>query len=323
MINPESLSEPWRRITSADSIALVCHIRPDGDTLGSSLALAHVLREMGKHVEVLCQDGVPDNYHFIPESKMVTAKPRSSHFDLCIIVDSAWPSRVGDLEGFVTSCPTSACIDHHVPGEIFGDIRVVDSEYSSTAEIVYDLMAANHAPMDETVAKQLLTGLIADTGAFRFENTSSHTFLVAAKLTKMGANASEIATCVYYTKPMRSLQLLGRALASLKTTDAGKIAWATISRADLEELGATDADTDGIVNHVSSVDGPLVCLLFREIGDEVRVSLRSRHGVDVNRIANAFGGGGHAAAAGCTVNATLDHAIEQVVQEVRKWTESY
>ncbi len=324
MMNPESLSEPWRRIKAANTIALACHIRPDGDTLGSALALAHVLRAMGKQVEVLCQDGVPANYQFIPEWETVTKLPKGSDFDLCVIVDCGWPSRVGDLADFVTSCRSTACIDHHVPGEIFGDIRVVDTEYSSTAEVMYDILAANHAPMDEVVAKQLLTGLIADTGAFRFANTTSHTFLVAAKLAKLGANASEIATNVYYTKPMRSLHLLGRALASLKMSEDGKIAWASISRRDLDELAATDADTDGIVNHVSSVEGPLVCMLFRETGAaETRVSLRSRHGIDVNKIANVFDGGGHEAAAGCTLNTSLDDAREQVLQEVLKWTESY
>lgn len=319
----ESFISGWKSLLQANSIVIGCHQRPDGDTLGSSLGLAHILRSMGKDVTVLSADGVPENYRFIPESETILASTYRRDFDLGILVDSESENRVGSAIEPILQANQTACIDHHIPDGEFGNIRIVDHSSASTAELIVELLEANDVEIDITAASQLLTGLIADTGAFRFANTSPRTFEIAARLTSLGADPSYISKQVFDCRPLHAIKLLGRALNSINTDAGGNIAWASISRNDLDELGAGDADTDSIVNYVGMVRGVQVYILFREIEpDSIRVSLRSRNGVDVNKVARAFDGGGHSAASGCTVNAPLNKAINQVIDEVKRWMES-
>lgn len=317
------LKSEWAAIISGNSFVLACHQRPDGDTLGSALGLAHVLRNMGKEVLVIAEDGIPENYRFVPESDLVVRSTDKRGFDVGLIIDSESPRRVGSAADVILSAKKTGCIDHHIPHTEFGEIRVVDHKASSTAEVVVGFLDANDVEIDKTAATQFLTGLISDTGAFRFANTMPKTFHIAARLTDAGAQPSIIAREVYDSKPLRATKLLGKALCALEMDESGFVVWATITKADMDSLGATDADTDSIVNQVSAVKGPKVAILFREIkANTVRISLRSRDGIDVNRIARVFGGGGHAAAAGCTVEAPIAEAEKKVVDEVLKWTES-
>ena len=207
------LKKAWAQFDRAHSFVLACHQRPDGDALGAALALAHVLRQRGKDVVVLSEDSVPDNYRFIPESEMVVAKTNRRDFDVGVLVDCEGIARCGTAADAVLSAKTTACVDHHIPEGEFGDVRVVDRRASSTAEVVVELLDANGVQIDKTAATQLLTGLIADTGAFRFANTSPRTFHTAARLADLGADASIIAREVYDSRPLRAVKLLGRALS--------------------------------------------------------------------------------------------------------------
>ena len=323
MTRENLLRKAWAQFDKAHSFVLACHQRPDGDTLGAALALAHVLRATGKDAVVVSEDAVPDNYRFIPESETVLTATDRRDFDVGILVDCEGIARCGTAADAVVSAELTACVDHHVPEGKFGDIRIVDRRASSTSEVVVELLDANGIQIDETAATQLLTGLIADTGAFRFANTAPRTFHTAARLTDLGAEPSIIAREVYDNRPLRAVKLLGRALSSIETDDDGSVVWASITKRDLEELGATDIDTESIINHIRAVRGPKVAVLFREIEpDSIRVSLRSRDGIDVNEVAKVFGGGGHVAAAGCTVNRSLDDAKRLVIEEVVRWMAS-
>jgi phosphoesterase RecJ-like protein len=323
MIAASLLKDAWVALDAAGSIVLACHQRPDGDTLGSALAVAHALRARGKDVVVLSEDGVPENYVFIPESDTIAAATDRRDFDIGMLVDCEGIERAGTAADAVTSAKTTGCVDHHVPDGEFGGIRVVDTSASSTAEVVVDLLDANVVEIDQVCATQLLTGLIADTGAFRFANTSPRTFHTAARLTDLGADPSAIAREVYDTRPLHAMRLLGRALCSVETTADGRVAWAVITKSDLDELGATDADTDSIINYVRMARGASVAILLREVEPHsIRISLRSRDGIDVNQVARAFGGGGHVAAAGCTIDAPLEEARRRMLDEVRRWMES-
>lgn len=323
MKKTELLKQAWSKLLQYDSFVLACHVRPDGDTLGSALGLAHALRKFGKDVLVISPDGVPNNYTFIPESDTIVTHTDRRNFDVGMLVDSEGLKRIGSAAEVIESARVKACVDHHVPNGQFGEIRVVDHTLSSTAELVVELLDANNVEIDTNCATQLLAGLIGDTGAFRFANTTSKTFSIAARLTELGAEPWHIAREIYDSRPLRSVKLLGRALSSLETSPNCKVIWATIKRSDLDDLNCTDADTESIVNQVAGVKGPKVAILFRETQPGViRVSLRSRDGVDVDKIAREFGGGGHLAAAGCTVSAPLDEAKRRVIEEVLKWTES-
>ncbi|MCL4498679.1 MAG: bifunctional oligoribonuclease/PAP phosphatase NrnA [Chloroflexi bacterium] len=318
-----SLKKAWERMVAANSFAITCHERPDGDALGSILALGHALRAVGKDVTIISSDGVPENYTFIPESDTIATTTNRRNFDFGIIVDCAAPSRTGPVAEIIESAGAKVVIDHHIPEGDFGDIRIINTDASASAQVILQLLDAGGAPIDKTAASQLLTGLIADTGGFRFANTNTQAFEDAARLVRLGAEPSRIYREVYDNRPLRAVKLLGRALDSIQMDERGFVAWATVTRNDMDELGATDTDTDSIVNHVVAVKGPKVVLLFREVKpDSIRISLRSRDGVDVNQIGRVFGGGGHAAAAGCTLDTSLKQAQEAVIAEVLKWMES-
>ena len=192
---------------------------------------------------------------------------------------------------------------------------------AATAELVWLLVLAlgklwDRNLADKAVADCLMTGLITDTGSFRFLNVTPRTFLLAARLQRLGAIPAPITELVFENKSYASIKLLGRALDSLQRTADGRVAWAHVSAQDFADLDAADADTEGIVNHVRAVEGVQVGILFREVpGKKVRISLRARDGADVNRIANAFGGGGHKLAAGCSAEPPLADVELAVVSE--------
>lgn len=322
MSQKQNLRQAWETLIEEQSFVIGCHQRPDGDVLGSALALARVLRGLGKDVVVVCDDEVPENYTFFPGWETVVRGTERRDFDFGVLVDSESPKRVGTAAEPLTSARRKACIDHHVPNGQFGEVRVVDTSASATAVLVYELFEANELDMDKETATLLMAGLIADTGGFRFGNTDVRSLEIAAKLARLGAEPSTIYRSIFDSKPIRAAKLLGRALSSMQMDSSGRLIWAEITQKDLAELGATDADTDSVVNHIGAVKGPQVAILFRETKpNAIRTSLRSRGGYDVDRVAREFGGGGHKAAAGCTVEASLEDAKKMVVDEVLKWME--
>ena len=322
-MNQSSLKDAWAELTAYSSYVLACHIKPDGDCLGAALALGRALRSLGKDVTVICQDPVPENYRFLPESDTIVQGSVRRDFDVGVLIDSDQPSRVGNVAEIIASCATTARIDHHLTQEGFGDIKIVQTDISSTSELITELFYANEVSIDSSVACMLLTGIIFDTGAFKYSSASSRTFEIVSQLMTAGARPANIIRSIFESKPLRAAKLLGRALSSMRATEDGVIVWAQITVADFRELGVDDNNTEGIVNTVAAISGPRVVMLLRETEPgTVRVSLRSRDQFDVNKIAVAFGGGGHAVASGCTIQAGLDKARELLIAEVRRWMAS-
>jgi phosphoesterase RecJ-like protein len=307
----------------AQRIALAAHINPDGDTLGCILALGHALRALGKDATLLSADGVPDIYGWLPGAERIQTGTERRDFDLAVVCDAGALERVGrSVMPIVQSAPMLLDIDHHVTdGTAFGQIRVLDATAAATAELVWKVILAlgrltGRDLATPDVAECLMTALITDTGSFRYPNVTPDTFALAARLRALGAQPAVINELVFENRSFASLKLLGRALDSLQTTPDGQVAWAVVTAADFVEFAATDADTEGIVNHVRAVKTAMVGILFREIpGGKVRISLRAREGADVNRIANVFGGGGHRLAAGCSLEPPLEEAVRLVVAE--------
>ncbi len=309
-------------ISAAQNIVLAGHVNPDGDTLGCVLALAHVLRQAGKDVVAISSDGVPDIYRWMPGTDHIVRGTERRDFDLAIVCDAGALERIGrSVVPAIESAPKMIDIDHHVADGVFGDIRILDVTAAATAELIWLLIQAlsrawGRELADKAVAECLMTGLITDTGSFRFLNVTPRTFLLAARLQKLGAIPAPITELVFENKSFASIKLLGRALDSVQRTADGRVAWAHVRAEDFAALDATDADTEGIVNHVRAINGVQVGILFREVpGMKVRISLRARDGADVNRIANAFGGGGHKLAAGCSVAPPLADVEQAVVTE--------
>ena len=210
-------------------------------------------------------------------------------------------------------------IDHHVTAGAFGDVRVLDASAASTAEIVYALLQTLGTPITPDIATCLFTGIITDTGSFRFQNVTPNTLRVAAKLLEAGAPPAHISENVFDNRTFAATRLLGAALAALSQTPDGQVVWTRITAQDFRTLGATDQDTEGVVNYVRGVRGAEVGILFREMeSGPIRVSLRARESVNVAEIAARFGGGGHRMASGCTLNMPLAEAEEAIVKAVRE-----
>ncbi|MEP6756121.1 MAG: bifunctional oligoribonuclease/PAP phosphatase NrnA [Chthonomonadales bacterium] len=306
-----------RAIRAANRIVLASHVNPDGDTLGSSLALAFALRSLGKMAIPLSHDGVPEILKWMPGVETVETETSLRDFDLAIVCDTGTTDRIGQSKEAILSAPVSICIDHHVTEGEFGQIRIVDSKSSSTGELMFDLIQALEVELTPDMANCLLCAIITDTGSFRYMNVTPRTFEIAAALMSAGASPAEISELVFENRSLASVKLLGRALESLKTAADGRVAWAHVSAKDFEELNATDEETEGIVNHVRAVRTAHVGVLFRETPNKkIRISLRSRPGFDVNQVANMFGGGGHHLAAGCSQEPPLETAEETVIAEI-------
>ncbi len=313
--SPKALAEAAQAIRESKTIVLACHVNPDGDALGSLLSLALALKPLGKEVTCLSEDGVPDILRFLPGSDLILRSTDIPSFDLALVVDSGELSRVGEqVRPMVSRAKRAVNIDHHVVAGTFGDVRVLDSGSASTAEIIYDLLQTLQIPLTPEIATCLFTGIITDTGSFRFQNVKPGTLRVAALLVEAGASPPVISENVFENKTFAGTRLLGHALSSLSQSPDGRVVWAHITAADFRSLGAIDAETEGVVNYVRGIRGAEVGLLFREMDNgRIRVSLRSRESVNVAELAQEFGGGGHRMASGCTLNVPLPEAEKVLV----------
>ena len=323
---PNGLTQPLfdaaAAIHESQTIVLACHVNPDGDALGSMLGLALALKPLGKTVTCLSEDGVPALLSFLPGAELVRQTTDQPEFDLALVVDSGDLPRVGStVQPLIGRAKQVVDIDHHVTSGAFGDIRVLDARAASTAEIVYALLLTLQVPITPEIATCLFTGILTDTGSFRFQNVTPNTLTVAAALLEAGAPPAFISEHVFENRTFAATQLLGCALASLQRTPGGKIVWAHITAANFADTHATDQDTEGIVSYVRGVQNAEVGILFREMaGGGVRVSLRSRDTVNVAEVAEQFGGGGHKMASGCTVNLPLAAAEKSVIDAVLRST---
>ena len=310
--DPIILRQAADAILNADSITLACHINPDGDALGSMLALALGLETAGKKVVRLCQDAVPLSYRFMPGSNLVARQPPAGWTpQVAVGLDCDAEHRLGKIAPFVVGAPCVVDLDHHTGSGPFGHIRVLDSEASSTAQVVYELLPYLGFELSHDIATCLLAGIIFDTGAFRFSNTSAATFEAAATLVNAGADPDLIHQAMFDNRPFSNVKLLGRALTNALSD--GSIAWSALTRKDFRETGAEETETEGVVNNLMAIRNIRAAALFRETAHGIKVSLRSRDGIDVAEIARHFGGGGHVKASGCTVQKPMAEAMAEVL----------
>lgn len=308
-------------IMEGKNFLIMGHVNPDGDSLGCMCALGLALRSLGKSAEMVSPDGVPELYKFLPGSTRILKEvPPNWMFDAAIIVDCEGLDRLGNMAEILESCCNILEIDHHPGGKRGSASCLVDSSAASCGEILFEFLREIGVEITPDIADCLLTAIVTDTGSFRFSNVKSSTLHAAASLLEAGSSISKIAHKVYETRSLASVRLLGSVLSTLRTTANGRIAYASITRDQMALSQAVEAEAEGIVNYVRSVRGAKVGMLFREEENgNTRVSLRSKDGTDISQIARMFGGGGHKAAAGCTVDRPMTEAIDLVVDATRKW----
>lgn len=301
---------------------LLLHVRPDGDSIGSSLALARSLARLGKEAVVVRADDLPDNLRFLPGADAIRPwQEVDGAFDAAVFIDCGDLGRIGDARRLLGGCRHILNIDHHLSNARFGDLNYLEPEAAAAAEITYELIHDLGAELDLETAVALYVALVTDTGSFQYESTSPRTHRIAAALLEAGVRPAEVAEAVWGSRSERSLRLLGMALATLRVEPFphGNLAWLEVTRRAMVAAGAAALDTEGFVNMAREVEGVELAVLFIEEGEEeVKVSFRSSRWLDVSRFAALFGGGGHARAAGCNLRGALAAVREDVLTKARE-----
>lgn len=299
------------------------HLSPDGDALGSALALSLALDGMGVQNEVLCHHEPPANLRFLPGVARVRQRPKQDKHDLGVILDLDSTERLGDTGPYFERCPRLVVIDHHVPHEAPGDLRIVDTQAAATAMILARLFFELEVKITPDIATCLLTGIVTDTGSFRFRNTSPESLHISALLLERGGNINLVSEEIFQRKPLSSARLLGSLLEDFILECDGRLCWGALRLQDFEAAQATDEDTEGFVNELLSIETVQIAAIFREPKPhKIRVSLRSRGDYDVASVAREFGGGGHRNAAGCSFDLYLDEVVHMLIPRLRKCLES-
>ncbi len=312
-----------REVRAAKGVIVGTHLNPDGDAVGSALAVSFVLDQLEVEHEIVCADPPPYYLKFLPGSEKFKQKPDSDGHSLAILVDLEATNRLGNAGKYFEGTPRTLVIDHHIPNEEPGDVRIVFPESPATCSILRDLFADSEIEITPQVADCLLTGILTDTGNFRFPNTDSHSLHAAGYLLEKGANLAKITQEVYMRKERPAVDLTAHAIMRMKTHCDGRLAWATLPLSLFEELHATDQHTEGVVNELLSVKGVQIAAILREARPgKVRGSLRSLGKIDVAAVAREFGGGGHMNAAGITYDGSLEEAEDALVDALMRCLES-
>lgn len=309
-------------ICEKQRFALTAHANPDGDALGSLLALSLALKFLQKEVSVLLVDPVPHLYRYLPGIDTVTP-PRENEdtirYDLLISLDSSDAERIAAVRTQLSSQIPVLNIDHHVSNTLFGEYNYI-RDAAATGEIIFDLLREMQVAMTPDIATCLYTAIITDCGFFKYSNTTSHTHRITAELLDQGVRP-DVVSDLLETKTIHNLKLLLTVLNTLETVHNGEIALLTLRASDLHHVG--DENTEGFINYARYLEGVEVAIMLKEIDpSSVKVSMRSRSRIDVSRIALSFGGGGHKRAAGCTVLGTLSEVKKKVLQVVQQqWSD--
>jgi phosphoesterase RecJ-like protein len=306
-------------VRAGRSFLISTHQNPEGDAIGSVLALGLALKGLGKAARILTQDPTPEVLSFLPGAREILHQaPQENWFDIAFALDCGDRARLGEEFNKVKGIGKIINLDHHVSNSHFGEINFVAPRASSTAEIIHDLLRILPAPMTLEVAENIYTGILTDTGSFHYSNTTPKTFAVARACLLAGVDPWKVAEQVYDTQPLARLRLLPRVLETLELLEGGRVSSVIVNQKMLKETGATEALTEDFINFPRSVKGVEVAVLFREVtAEKYRVSFRSRGTVDVARIAGAFQGGGHPNASGCTVEGNLSQVKGKVLAVVK------
>ena len=305
-------------IRSNSTFLLTTHEGPDGDAIGSSLALASFLRKIGKVVTVHYQDPVPDLYSFLPGADTVLPHIPDQHFDVAVVLDIGERKRAGKEFCDFTRVTTTVNLDHHLSCENFADYNLIDSTAAATGVLVYRIANAFGYRFDRETALCIYVAIITDTGSFRYSNANREAFTVSGEMIECGVNAWDVAEQLYENQPQRRLELLAKCLPTLEVFKGGQAASVAVTCDMYSACGADAELTDGFVNYPRSIRGVEVAIFFRQLEERrFKVGFRSKGKVNVAAFSAALGGGGHHNAAGCTVDGTLEEvraAVYKIVE---------
>ncbi|MEC0265223.1 MULTISPECIES: bifunctional oligoribonuclease/PAP phosphatase NrnA [Paenibacillus] len=316
----QQLEAAAKFIEQHDDFLVVSHIQPDGDAASSTYAMGWLLSQLGKTFTMMNEGPMPSKFSYLWGSDQVldfSKEITSRRYKTIISVDCADFSRIGRVSTLFDEQAQLLNVDHHPTNDRFGSCHLIKHDAAATVQILYDLAIHMNMSLNLAIGDCIYTGLLTDTGGFRYSNTSPEVMQIGASLLALGVQGSEIAEQVLERVTYSQIVLLQKALSTLSFAHDRKLAWLAVSLADLESTGASSEDLDGLVNYPRNVEGVEVGMLFKEKAPGIiKVSLRSSGLVDVAAIAQSLGGGGHVRASGCTIQGTIEEAVARMVQEV-------
>lgn len=320
------LSQVVELIDNKQFFGITTHARPDGDGIGSSLGLFWLLRSLGKQVEIIFRDEIPVSYRDLPGTDNIrTISETDKQYDAVFVIECSDISRPG-IEGLDDQFIVN--IDHHATCEHFGNINWIDSTASAVGEMIYNLCKAIGGKVSIEIADCVYMALVADTGSFHYSNTTERTFKVASELVRIGVKPHKIAETVYNGYPWSRVELMSKVMATVKRDESGSVATMRQDLQMVDETGAVDGDNNGFVNIPMSAKEIQAVVFMKEVRPETyRVSLRSKGDINVAKVAERFGGGGHKNAAGCRVTGDWDtnerEILNAVIEAVKKHEDKF
>lgn len=318
----QSLQQTRKFLLEHDDYLVVSHVQPDGDAVSSTLAVGWLLSCLGKKFTMLNEGPIPQRMEYLWHAGEIVSLadgelPRKYSNVIC--VDCADFQRVGLTQRYFADDALIVNIDHHPTNNGYGTVTLIKPDAAATAEILFDLLKTFQVEWNIDIATAIYTGLLTDTGGFRYTNTSPKVMAAVSELLAMGVNGPELAETLLEEMTLAQIKVLNRALNTLQLTPEGDIAWVYVTPQDMLDCNAANEDLEGIVNYPRNIRGVEVGILFKVIHDQaVKVSLRSAGKVDVAALAQVFGGGGHIRAAGARIEQPLEQVIPLVLEEVRR-----
>ncbi len=310
------------KLDEYENIYLTAHVNPDGDSIGSTLALANFMKDkMNKEVSIVIKDNIPSNFKFLPGVDLIqTDTSNIEGIDLLITLDCGNKDRLALDKRLVDSAKYIINIDHHITNTQFGDINFVDIKSSSTGEVLYDMIKIMNYDLNKEIATCLYVSISTDTGSFKYTNTTSKTHLVASELLEKGIDLETINIELYQKRSLEKTNLLLESMKNLTLLENNTVGVVAVDNDILKSSGAKAQDSELIVDFIRGIDVVNLACVLRPIDEQsTKVSMRSKKDIDVSKIALVFGGGGHAKAAGCTINSNVIEAKEIIIKEILKY----
>jgi len=318
-----------KQINDSSCVLIVSHANPDGDAVSSIIALGLALEKLNKKIFLLNESPIPAVYRFLPSVDRISQSINgASKFDTAVILDCGDIKRIGKAVQKIRKIPVLINIDHHVTNTGFGDLKLIDSRACATAELVHRLLKRMKITIDAPIATSIYTGILTDTGSFRFSNTNPAAFAICTEMTQVGVNPYKVAQHVYGTYSLGRIKLLNLALDSIEISVNGKLSMMTVTQAMLHKTGTQAEDADGLINYARRIEDVKVAALIQELRngskpsqykDRYHISLRSDGTVNVADIAAAYGGGGHSSAAGFGMDVTLSEVKSEIAMLAEKF----
>jgi phosphoesterase RecJ-like protein len=299
---------------------IMSHVRPDGDALGCIIALGLALRQLGKEVTLWNEDGASEKFHYLPGWELVSQPPAEPvDVEVAVALDTANQVRLGAALTAVKSAQIWINLDHHISNEGYGDLSYIDSTAPATGQILYELIEFAGFPLTPDIAENLFAAISTDTGSFQYPNTTARTYEIGAALIRAGVKVGDLSQKMYESYPLRRVHLLRALLNALKISCDGRVASFVLTKQMVDELGVLPEDNEGLIDTIRAIDGIIVAAFIEALPGEgkVRISLRSKDPrVDVCKIAQQFGGGGHTLAAGARIRGTVTEVEANVLTAI-------